>query len=146
MRTIVNEWQQAAETEIREWIAANIDFSAYKNKMPSMGAIVKHFGSADDKNQVEQVLRTLAVRFWRIVHKAKEDVHGIKLYRWQDNAFLSSVTDQYRSEFEIICAAGIEASLLTVEHPGLLDGTIRDPPVVVPDAGIILVFHSKFDF
>jgi uncharacterized protein YqeY len=53
--------RQATETEIREWITANIDFTAYKNKMQSMGAIMKHFGPAADGNQVKQILSHLDV-------------------------------------------------------------------------------------
>ena len=36
--------EMASEEEIRRWIEANIDFSAYKNKMQAMGDIMRHFG------------------------------------------------------------------------------------------------------
>ena len=48
--------QMATPEEIHQWIAANIDFSAYKNKMQAMGAIMAHFGSSADGNTVKQVL------------------------------------------------------------------------------------------
>lgn len=48
--------QMATEEEIRNWIESNIDFSAYKNKMQAMGAIMAHFGSSADGKQVKQVL------------------------------------------------------------------------------------------
>ena len=47
----------ASEDEIRQWIAANIDFSNYKNNMQAMGAIMAHFGSTADGNTVKQVLQ-----------------------------------------------------------------------------------------
>jgi uncharacterized protein YqeY len=47
----------ASEDEIRQWIAANIDFSGYKNNMQAMGAIMAHFGSTADGNTVKQVLQ-----------------------------------------------------------------------------------------
>lgn len=49
--------KMATETEIHQWIAANIDFSAYKNKMQAMGAIMAHFGSSADGTLVKQVLQ-----------------------------------------------------------------------------------------
>ena len=49
--------QMATQDEIRQWISVNIDFSAYKNKMQAMGAIMAHFGSAADGNTVKQVLQ-----------------------------------------------------------------------------------------
>ena len=48
--------QMTTPEEIHQWIAANIDFSAYKNKMQAMGAIMAHFGSSADGNTVKQVL------------------------------------------------------------------------------------------
>ena len=48
--------RMASEDEIRQWIAANIDFSAYKNKMQAMGTIMAHFGGSADGNVVKQVL------------------------------------------------------------------------------------------
>jgi uncharacterized protein len=49
--------KMATEDEIRQWIAANVDFSAYKNKMQAMGVIMAHFGSSADGNAVKQVLQ-----------------------------------------------------------------------------------------
>ena len=49
--------QMATEAEIRSWIEANVDFSAYKNKMQAMGAIMAHFGGSADGNTVKQVLQ-----------------------------------------------------------------------------------------
>ena len=49
--------QMATEEEIRQWIEANVDFSAFKNKMQAMGSIMAHFGSAADGNTVKQVLQ-----------------------------------------------------------------------------------------
>ena len=49
--------RMATETEIRQWIEGNIDFSAYKNKMQAMGTIMGHFGSAADGNTVKKVLK-----------------------------------------------------------------------------------------
>ena len=48
--------QMATPEEIHQWITANIDFSAYKNKMQAMGAIMAHFGSSADGNTVKQEL------------------------------------------------------------------------------------------
>ena len=47
----------ATPDEIQQWIAANIDFSDYKNKMQAMGAIMAHFGQTADGNTVKQVLQ-----------------------------------------------------------------------------------------
>ncbi len=52
--------QMATEDEIRLWIAANIDFSAYKNQMQAMGAIMAHFGPSADGNVVKQVLQNFS--------------------------------------------------------------------------------------
>ena len=49
--------QMVSEAEIRLWIEANVDFSAYKNKMQAMGAIMAHFGSSADGNTVKRVLQ-----------------------------------------------------------------------------------------
>jgi uncharacterized protein YqeY len=49
----------ATEDEIRQWIGAHVDFSAYKNKMQAMGAIMAHFGAAADGNTVKRVLQNL---------------------------------------------------------------------------------------
>jgi uncharacterized protein YqeY len=51
--------QMATEEEVRNWIETNIDFSAYKNKMQAMGAIMAHFGSSADGNRVKQVLQKM---------------------------------------------------------------------------------------
>lgn len=51
--------QMAGEDDIRKWIQENIDFSRYKNKMQSMGDIMKHFGAAADGNRVRKILETL---------------------------------------------------------------------------------------
>ena len=53
--------QLVSEEEIREWIVANIDFSAYKNKMQAMGTIMGHFGSSADGNVVKSVLQGMDV-------------------------------------------------------------------------------------
>ena len=52
--------KMATEKEIGHWIAANIDFSAYKNKMQAMGTIMAHFGASADGNTVKQVLQSLS--------------------------------------------------------------------------------------
>ena len=49
--------KMVSETEIQQWIAANVDFSAYKNKMQAMGAIMAHFGASADGNTVKKVLQ-----------------------------------------------------------------------------------------
>lgn len=49
--------KMATEDEIRRWIAAHVDFSAYKNKMQAMGGIMAHFGASADGNTVKQVLQ-----------------------------------------------------------------------------------------
>ncbi|BBO86084.1 hypothetical protein DSCO28_66500 [Desulfosarcina ovata subsp. sediminis] len=49
--------KMATETEIQQWIAENINFSDYKNKMQAMGTIMAHFGSAADGNTVKKVLQ-----------------------------------------------------------------------------------------
>jgi uncharacterized protein YqeY len=43
--------------EIIGWIAANVDFSRYQNKMQAMGAIMKHFGKRADGRMVNQILK-----------------------------------------------------------------------------------------
>ena len=56
---IIEEYlpKMAGEAEIREWIAANVDFSAFKNKMQAMGSIMAHFGASADGNLVKKVLQ-----------------------------------------------------------------------------------------
>ncbi|GAB6909210.1 conserved hypothetical protein [Desulfosarcina cetonica] len=49
--------KMVSEPEIHQWIAANVDFSAYKNKMQAMGAIMAHFGASADGNTVKKVLQ-----------------------------------------------------------------------------------------
>lgn len=49
--------KMATQDEIGQWIDANIDFSAYKNKMQAMGTIMAHFGASADGNTVKQVLQ-----------------------------------------------------------------------------------------
>jgi hypothetical protein len=44
---------------LRQWIADNIDFSAYKNKMQAMKDIMGHFGSAADGSRVKEILQNL---------------------------------------------------------------------------------------
>lgn len=51
--------QQATETEIKEWIAANIDFSAINNKMQAMKPIMSHFAGKTDGNLVKKILDNL---------------------------------------------------------------------------------------
>ncbi len=48
--------QAASEEEIRAWIEANVDFSAYANRMQAMRPIMNHFGSAADGNVVKKIL------------------------------------------------------------------------------------------
>ena len=49
-----------SEEEIRLWIKANIDLSAYKNKMQAMGDIMRHFGRNAEGNTVKKVLQAMA--------------------------------------------------------------------------------------
>ncbi len=51
--------QMASDEEIRRWIAENIDFSDYKNKMQAMRDIMAHFGASADGNQVKQILQSM---------------------------------------------------------------------------------------
>jgi uncharacterized protein len=51
--------QLADEADIKTWIAANIDFSDYKNKMQAMRPIMQHFGANADGNIVKKVLSEL---------------------------------------------------------------------------------------
>ncbi|MFP4532484.1 MAG: GatB/YqeY domain-containing protein [Desulfobacterales bacterium] len=51
--------QMASDEEIRRWIAENIDFSNYKNKMQAMRDIMAHFGASADGNQVKQILQSM---------------------------------------------------------------------------------------
>lgn len=49
--------RMADREEITDWIAENIDFSQYKNKMQAMGTIMKHFGKTADGKLVNQILQ-----------------------------------------------------------------------------------------
>jgi len=51
--------RMASEDEIKTWIAANIDFSQFKNAMQAMGPVMKHFGKLADGNLVKKVLQSL---------------------------------------------------------------------------------------
>ena len=51
--------RMADDDEIRAWIAANVDFTAFKNKMQAMGTIMQHFGSRADGNRVKAILQQL---------------------------------------------------------------------------------------
>jgi uncharacterized protein len=51
--------QLANEEEIKAWIAANIDFSDFKNKMQAMRPIMQHFGANADGNMVKKILSEL---------------------------------------------------------------------------------------
>jgi uncharacterized protein YqeY len=50
--------KQATEEEIRAWIEANIDFSAFGNFMQAMKPVMQHFGAAAEGNLVKKVLST----------------------------------------------------------------------------------------
>jgi len=49
----------ASETEISDWIKANIDLKEYKNKMQAMGDIMRHFGSNADGAMVKTILQRM---------------------------------------------------------------------------------------
>ena len=51
--------QMAGREEIMAWIAENIDFSQYQNKMQAMGTIMKHFGKLADGATVKDILSKL---------------------------------------------------------------------------------------
>ena len=51
--------KMATDEEIRQWIAENIDFSQYKNKMQAMKDIMGHFGAAVDGGRVKQILEEM---------------------------------------------------------------------------------------
>ncbi len=48
--------QMATEEEIRDWIAATINFEDFKNKMQAMRPIMAHFGGRAEGNLVKKVL------------------------------------------------------------------------------------------
>jgi len=50
--------RMASEDEIKAWIAANIDFSNFKNAMQAMGPVMKHFGKLADGNLVKKILQS----------------------------------------------------------------------------------------
>ncbi|KJS01717.1 MAG: hypothetical protein VR65_08200 [Desulfobulbaceae bacterium BRH_c16a] len=60
--TIMEEYlpKAASEEEIRAWIAANIDFSSFANRMQAMRPIMNHFGSAADGKVVKKILESFA--------------------------------------------------------------------------------------
>lgn len=49
----------ATEEQIRAWIASNIDFSQFKNKMQAMKPIMQHFGDTADGNLVKKALQEI---------------------------------------------------------------------------------------
>ncbi len=51
--------RMATEEDIRFWIAANIDFNDFKNKMQAMRPIMQHFGANADGNLVKKILDEL---------------------------------------------------------------------------------------
>ena len=51
--------KMATDEEIRQWIAENIDFSQYKNKMQAMRDIMGHFGASVDGGRVKQILEQM---------------------------------------------------------------------------------------
>ena len=51
--------KMATDDDIVRWIAANIDFSNYKNKMQAMRDIMTHFGPSADGNRVKEILQKL---------------------------------------------------------------------------------------
>ncbi|MFH1217902.1 MAG: GatB/YqeY domain-containing protein [Pseudomonadota bacterium] len=51
--------RQASEEEIKEWIAANIDFNKFGNKMQAMKPIMAHFAGMTDGNMVKNILQSL---------------------------------------------------------------------------------------
>jgi uncharacterized protein YqeY len=51
--------RMAGEDEIEAWIADNIDFSQFNNKMQAMRPIMQHFGTSADGNLVKKVLGRL---------------------------------------------------------------------------------------
>lgn len=49
----------ADEAEIKAWIAENIDFAQFNNKMQAMRPIMQHFGANADGNLVKKILGAL---------------------------------------------------------------------------------------
>ena len=58
---IINAYlpKEATEDEVEAWIKANIDFSAFNNKMQAMKPIMAHFGSRADGAMVKTILNRL---------------------------------------------------------------------------------------
>lgn len=52
--------RQASREEIVAWIAANIDFSTFANRMQAMKPIMAHFGSTTDGNTVKEILQNIS--------------------------------------------------------------------------------------
>ena len=52
--------RQASREEIEAWVAANIDFSQFGNRMQAMRPIKSHFGSTVDGNTVKDILQKLS--------------------------------------------------------------------------------------
>ncbi len=50
--------RMASEGEVKEWIAANIDFANFKSSMQAMGPVMKHFGKLADGNLVKKILQS----------------------------------------------------------------------------------------
>lgn len=53
--------KMATTADIEAWIKTNIDFSAIKSPMQTMGAVMKHFGKLADGNQVKDILQGMTV-------------------------------------------------------------------------------------
>lgn len=51
--------KEPSETEIRQWIEANIDFAAFNNKMQAMRPIMTHFAGTVDGNTVKRILESI---------------------------------------------------------------------------------------
>lgn len=51
--------KMASDDALCQWIADNIDFSKYKNKMQAMKDIMGHFGSAADGSRVKDILQKM---------------------------------------------------------------------------------------
>lgn len=51
--------KMVSDDDLRRWIADNIDFAGYKNKMQAMKDIMGHFGPAADGNRVKDILQSM---------------------------------------------------------------------------------------
>jgi uncharacterized protein YqeY len=49
--------KQITADDIKVWLDANVDFSKLKNKMQSVGLVVKQFGQSVDGNLVKEVVQ-----------------------------------------------------------------------------------------